>query len=194
VLIPARTAADLFAGWWVTCHVGSGAAGAGLGRRGCDRVVARRAQRADHRLPGSRGRWDQSADLSTCRPRSQGLIERAHDYFERSFLPGRTGSARFAPPLNPTSKSAPWLTTTPPWALTASIAQRMGVLLATKTTARDLALRQQILYVSVGQPVPQITSAPPLGPTPVGSGDRKADLDADTWAGQRRISPPARSR
>ena len=48
VLVPARTAADLFAGWWqLIAGAGCGAAGAGLGRRGCDRPVAGRAARAD---------------------------------------------------------------------------------------------------------------------------------------------------
>jgi transposase len=44
LLIPTRTAADLFAGWWQLIErLGAGSARAGLGRRGRDRPLARRA-------------------------------------------------------------------------------------------------------------------------------------------------------
>src|SRR3954447_4462021 len=46
LLIPTRSAADLFAGWWQLIERPRlGAAGAGLGRRGCDRPLACRPGR-----------------------------------------------------------------------------------------------------------------------------------------------------
>jgi transposase len=92
LLIPTRTAADLFAGWWqlitqlgavprVLVWDGEGA----IGRWRAGRVELT----AD--CQGFRGTL--AAKVVVCKPadpEAKGLIERAHDYLERSFLPGRT--------------------------------------------------------------------------------------------------------
>jgi transposase len=99
VLIPTRTAADLFAGWWqlierlgsvprVLVWDGEGAIGRWRGGR-VELTVECQAFR------GTLG-----AKVLVCKPadpEAKGLIERAHDYLERSFLPGRrfTGAEDF---------------------------------------------------------------------------------------------------
>jgi len=91
VLIPTRRAEDLFAGWWqliaqlgavprVLVWDGEGAIGRWRGRRG--ELTAE--------CQGFRGTL--AARVVICRPRdpeAKGLVERLHDYLERSFLPGR---------------------------------------------------------------------------------------------------------
>ena len=91
ILIPTRRAEDLFAGWWrLIERVGCGAADAGLGRRGSDRPQPRRPGRADRGLPGVPGVLGTKVIvLKPAEPEHKGIIERAHDYLERSFLPGR---------------------------------------------------------------------------------------------------------
>jgi hypothetical protein len=90
VLVPTRRAEDLYAGWWqlikglgVTPRVlvwdGEGAVGRW-----------RPAQRAHRAVQGFRGTL--AAKVVICRPgdpEAKGLVERLHDYLERSFLPGR---------------------------------------------------------------------------------------------------------
>jgi len=99
VLIPSRSAADLFAGWWqllerlgsvprVLVWDGEGAIGRWRGGR-VELTVECQAFR------GTLG-----AKVLVCKPadpEAKGLIERTHDYLERSFLPGRnfTGPADF---------------------------------------------------------------------------------------------------
>jgi transposase len=92
VLIPTRSAADLFAGWWqliaaldavprVLVWDGEGAIGRWRGGR-----VELTAE-----CQAFRGTL--AAKVVVCKPadpEAKGLIERAHDYLERSFLPGRT--------------------------------------------------------------------------------------------------------
>jgi transposase len=109
VLIPTRTAADLFAGWWghlaalgavprVLVWDGEGA----IGRwRGGHSELTTDCQ-------GFRGTL--GAKVLICRPgdpEAKGLIERAHDYLERSFLPGRT----FSSPADFNTQLAGWLAT-----------------------------------------------------------------------------------
>jgi transposase len=109
VLIPTRTAADLFAGWWghlaalgavprVLVWDGEGA----IGRwRGGHSELTTDCQ-------GFRGTL--GAKVLVCRPgdpEAKGLIERAHDYLERSFLPGRT----FSSPADFNTQLAGWLAT-----------------------------------------------------------------------------------
>jgi transposase len=91
VLVPTRRAEDLFAGWWqliaqlgavprVLVWDGEGAIGRWRGRRS--------ELTAD--CQGFRGTL--AARVIICRPRdpeAKGLVERLHDYLERSFLPGR---------------------------------------------------------------------------------------------------------
>jgi transposase len=99
VLIPSRTAEDLMAGWWqLISELGA-----------VPRVLVWDGEGAVGRWRG--GRSELTADcqafrgtLATkvliCRPadpEAKGLVERLHDYLERSFLPGRsfTGPADF---------------------------------------------------------------------------------------------------
>jgi hypothetical protein len=91
LLIPTRTAADLFAAWWQLisglCAVprvlvwdGEGAIGRWRGGR-----VELTAE-----CQGFRGTL--ATKVIVCKPadpEATGLVERAHDHLERSFLPGR---------------------------------------------------------------------------------------------------------
>jgi hypothetical protein len=109
VLIPTRTAADLFAGWWG--HL------AALGA--VPRVLVWDGEGAIGRWCGGRSelttdcqgfRGTLGAKVLVCRPgdpEAKGLIERAHDYLERSFLPGRT----FSSPADFNTQLAGWLAT-----------------------------------------------------------------------------------
>jgi len=99
VLIPSRQAQDLFAGWWQLIGalgsvprvlVWDGEGAIGRWRAGRDELTA-----DCQAFRGTLG-----AKVVICRPgdpEAKGLIERAHDYLERSFLPGRqfTGPADF---------------------------------------------------------------------------------------------------
>lgn len=92
LLIPSRKAEDLFAGWWQ--HL------SGLGS--VPRVLVWDGEGAVGRWRGGRSeltrdcqafRGTLGTKVVICRPadpEAKGLIERAHDYLERSFLPGRT--------------------------------------------------------------------------------------------------------
>jgi transposase len=108
VLIPTRTAADLFAGWWqliaalravprVLVWDGEGA----IGRW--------RAGRVELTAPCQAFRGTLGARVIVCKPadpEAKGLVERAHDYLERSFLPGRT----FTGPADFNTQLQQWLT------------------------------------------------------------------------------------
>jgi transposase len=92
VLIPTRSSPDLFAGWWqlienlqavprVLVWDGEGA----IGRWRAGKVEL---TQECHAFRGTLG-----AKVLVCKPadpEAKGLIERCHDYLERSFLPGRT--------------------------------------------------------------------------------------------------------
>ena len=92
VLIPTRSAEDLFAGWWQLIHalgavprllVWDGEGAIGRYRRGESELT-----RDCQAFRGTLG-----AKVYVCKPadpEAKGIIERAHDYLERSFLPGRT--------------------------------------------------------------------------------------------------------
>lgn len=107
VLIPTRTAEDLFAGWW--CHI------AGLGA--VPRVLVWDGEGAIGRWRGGRSelttdcqgfRGTLGTKVIICRPadpEAKGLIERSHDYLERSFLPGRA----FCSPADFNTQLAAWL-------------------------------------------------------------------------------------
>lgn len=107
VLIPSRKAQDLFAGWWQL-----------LERLGSvPRVLVWDGEGAIGRWRGGRSelttecqafRGTLGAKVLICRPadpEAKGLIERAHDYLERSFLPGRT----FGSPAQFNTQLADWL-------------------------------------------------------------------------------------
>jgi transposase len=107
MLLPSRRAEDLFAGWWrlierlgavprVLVWDGEGA----IGRRRGGRVELTEQCQA---FRGTLG-----AKVVVCRPadpEAKGIIERAHDYLERSFLPGRS----FASPAEFNTQLADWL-------------------------------------------------------------------------------------
>jgi transposase len=107
VLIPSRRAEDLFAGWWQ--HLG------GLGA--VPRVLVWDGEGAVGRWRGGRSeltrecqafRGTLGAKVLICRPgdpEAKGLVERAHDYLERSFLPGRT----FTSPADFNAQLQAWL-------------------------------------------------------------------------------------
>jgi len=92
LLIPSRRAEDLFAGWWQLiaalgavprCLVWDGEGAIGRWRAGKPELTAE--------CQAFRGTL--AARVIVCKPadpEAKGLIERAHDYLERSFLPGRT--------------------------------------------------------------------------------------------------------
>jgi len=107
VLIPTRHAEDLFAGWWgllarlgavprVLVWDGEGAVGRWAGGRSTPTAAC-------HGFRGTLG-----AKVLICKPadpEAKGLIERAHDYLERSFLPGRS----FASPADFNTQLSAWL-------------------------------------------------------------------------------------
>lgn len=109
VLIPTRTAEDLFAGWWGPL--------AALGA--VPRVLVWDGEGAIGRWRGGRVeltgdcqafRGTLGAKVVVCRPadlEAKGLLERAHDYLERSFLPGRT----FTCPADFNAQLGGWLAT-----------------------------------------------------------------------------------
>ncbi len=106
-LIPSRTAADLFTGWWellgglgavprVLVWDGEGAVGRWAGGRSVPTADC-------HAFRGTLG-----AKVLICKPRdpeAKGLLERAHDWLERSFLPGRS----FDSPADFNAQLAGWL-------------------------------------------------------------------------------------
>jgi transposase len=107
VLIPSRRSEDLFAGWWqlisnlqavprVLVWDGEGA----IGRWRAGRVEL---TQECHAFRGTLG-----AKVLVCKPadpEAKGLIERCHDYLERSFLPGRS----FASPSDFNAQVQQWL-------------------------------------------------------------------------------------
>ena len=107
VLVPSRQAEDLFAGWWqviaalgavprVLVWDGEGAIGRWRGRR--TELTAE--------CQGFRGTL--AAKVIICRPadpEAKGLVERLHDYLERSFLPGR----EFTSPADFNAQITSWL-------------------------------------------------------------------------------------
>ena len=107
VLIPSRRAEDLFAGWWQLI--------AALGV--VPRVLVWDGEGAIGRWRGGRSelttecqafRGTLGAKVIICRPvdpEAKGMIERAHDWLERSFLPGRG----FASPAEFNTELAAWL-------------------------------------------------------------------------------------
>jgi transposase len=106
-LIPSRAAEDLFAGWWQ--HLAA--------LQAVPRVLVWDGEGAVGRWRGGRSeltaqcqafRGTLGTRVLICRPgdpEAKGLIERAHDYLERSFLPGRT----FASPADFNAQLQAWL-------------------------------------------------------------------------------------
>jgi transposase len=127
VLIPSRTAADLFAGWWQLIS-GLGAVPRVLVWDGEGAIGRWRAGRPELTGDCQAFRGTLGAKVVVCKPadpEAKGLIERAHDYLERSFLPGRT----FTGPADFNVQLAAWLTLAnarPRRALGCSPAERIG--------------------------------------------------------------------
>jgi transposase len=107
VLIPSRRAEDLFAGWWQL-----------IDRLGVvPRVLVWDGEGAIGRWRGGRSelteqcqafRGTLGAKVVICRPadpEAKGLIERSHDWLERSFLPGR----EFGSPTEFNTQLVDWL-------------------------------------------------------------------------------------
>jgi transposase len=108
LLIPSRTAADLFAGWWQLIS-GLGAVPRVLVWDGEGAIGRWRAGRVELTAACQAFRGTLGAKVVVCKPadpEAKGLIERAHGYFERSFLPGRT----FTGPADFNAQFAAWLT------------------------------------------------------------------------------------
>jgi transposase len=107
LLIPSRCGQDLFAGWWRHLDqlgavprvlVWDGEAAVGRWRGGRSELT-----RECQAFRGTLG-----AKVIICRPgdpEAKGLVERAHDYLERSFLPGRV----FASPADFNAQLQDWL-------------------------------------------------------------------------------------
>jgi transposase len=108
VLIPSRQAEDLFAGWWQLI-AGLGAIPRALVWDGEGAVGRWRAGKAELTGDCQAFRGTLGVKVIICKPadpEAKGLLERAHDYLERSFLPGRT----FAGPADFNAQLAGWLT------------------------------------------------------------------------------------
>ncbi len=92
LLVPTRQAEDLFAGWWQ--HIaGLGAVPRVLVWDGEGAIGRWRAGRPELTGDCQAFRGTLGAKVVVCKPadpEAKGIIERAHDYLERSFLPGRT--------------------------------------------------------------------------------------------------------
>jgi transposase len=107
LLIPSRRAEDLFAGWWQLIEQ-LGAVPRALVWDGEGAIGRWRAGRAELTAECQAFRGVLAAKVIVCRPadpEAKGLIERSHDYLERSFLPGRT----FASPADFNAQLADWL-------------------------------------------------------------------------------------
>lgn len=107
LLVPTRSAADLFAGWWRHIQalgavprvlVWDGESAVGRWRGGRSELTAE--------CQGFRGTLGTKVIiLRPADPEAKGLVERAHDYLERSFLPGRS----FASPADFNTQLGQWL-------------------------------------------------------------------------------------
>lgn len=107
LLIPSRRAEDLDAGWWQLIAT-LGAVPRALVWDGEGAVGRWRAGRAELTKECQAFRGVLAAKVIICRPgdpEAKGLIERSHDYLERSFLPGRT----FASPSDFNAQLTEWL-------------------------------------------------------------------------------------
>lgn len=91
VLVPSRRAEDLYAGWWQLIN-GLGAVPRVLVWDGEGAVGRWRGRSVELTAECQGFRGTLAAKVLICRPRdpeAKGLVERLHDYLERSFLPGR---------------------------------------------------------------------------------------------------------
>lgn len=107
MLLPSRRADDLFAGWWQLISR-LGAVPRALVWDGEGAIGRWRGGRVELTKECQAFRGVLATKVIVCRPgdpEAKGLIERSHDYLERSFLPGRT----FASPADFNAQLADWL-------------------------------------------------------------------------------------
>ena len=91
MLIPTRRAEDLYAGWWQLIEA-LGAVPRALVWDGEGAIGRWRRRRPELTQECQAFRGTLAAKVIICRPadpEAKGLVERLHDYLERSFLPGR---------------------------------------------------------------------------------------------------------
>jgi transposase len=91
VLIPTRRSEDLFAGWWQLINT-LGAVPRVLVWDGEGAIGRWRGKRSELTADCQGFRGTLATKVLICRPgdpEAKGLVERLHDYLERSFLPGR---------------------------------------------------------------------------------------------------------
>jgi transposase len=108
LLIPTRTAADLFTGWWQLIAT-LGAVPRVLVWDGEGAIGRWRGGRVELTAECQAFRGTLATKVIVCKPadpEAKGLIERAHDYLERSFLPGRV----FTGPEDFNTQLQQWLT------------------------------------------------------------------------------------
>jgi transposase len=107
LLVPSRCAEDLLAGWWAEIEA-LGAVPKLLVRDGEGAIGRRRGGRIELTVECQGFRGTLATGVYVCQPRdpeAKGLVERFHDYLERSWLPGRT----FASPADFNAQLAGWL-------------------------------------------------------------------------------------
>ena len=107
VLLPTRSAPDLFAGWWQLLN-SLGAVPRVLVWDGEGAIGRWRAGRPELTADCHAFRGTLATKVLICRPadpEAKGLVERLHDYLERSFLPGRS----FTGPEDFNGQLRPWL-------------------------------------------------------------------------------------
>jgi transposase len=104
VLVPTRNAEDLFAGWWQL--IGALGAVPRLLVWDGEGAIGRHPDRLTAECQAFRGTL--GTRVYVCRPadpEAKGLVERFHDYLERSFLPGRA----FASPADFNAQLSGWV-------------------------------------------------------------------------------------
>jgi transposase len=210
VLIPTRSAADLFAGWWQLI-AGLGAVPRVLVWDGEGAIGRWRAGRPELTGDCQAFRGTLGAKVVVCKPadpEAKGIIERAHDYLERSFLPGRS----FASPADFNTQLAAWLAlvnTRPRRVLGCSPAERITAdrqamlslppvapqtgWRASARLARDHYVRLDSNDYSVHPAVigRRIEVSADLGRVRVACGGQVAADHERTWAWHQSISDPA---
>jgi transposase len=110
LLIPSRSAEDLFTGWWQLISQ-LGAVPRLLVWDGEGAVGRHRGGRSELTADCQAFRGTLATKVYICQPadpEAKGLVERFHDYLERSFLPGRT----FASPADFNAQMTGWIVTT----------------------------------------------------------------------------------
>jgi len=106
VLVPTRNAGDLFAGWWQL--IGALGAVPRLLAWDGEGAIGRHPDKLTAECQAFRGTL--GTKVYICRPagpEAKGLVERFHDYLERSFLPGRM----FASPADFNTQLTGWVAT-----------------------------------------------------------------------------------